>query len=216
MRTDRLAPSDLATPSLDPDTLVLAPTALEYLALRIGAPRAIAVRTGIGLRRWSPSRLQACVVLCGLAGALEAGMPPGTVFVPHSVAFMDSGRFACDSVLSDALLGAAERLGFEPRTGTLLTADTMITSSARSMWAAKGFDAVDMETGLLAGSGSRFATVRIVLDGPDHPISEEWLRPGAALTRFRLWQELLWMAGAAPRYALRAARIVDAASGRGG
>jgi hypothetical protein len=85
-----------------------------------------------------------------------------------------------------------------------------VTGAARAEWARRGFVAADMETGLVASLVHRFAAVRVVLDSPKRPISDHWLLPSRAAMRPSLWPELLWLTYAAPRYALRAARVLKA------
>jgi hypothetical protein len=114
----------------------------------------------------------------------------------------------CDPVLVQALVTAARTLRFQPDTGPMLTAQTLITGDDRHGWFQRGYVGVDMETGLLMERNLRVATVRVVLDSPAQGISQEWLRPGRALLRASLWRELLWLGSAAPRYALRAAQVL--------
>jgi hypothetical protein len=110
-----------------------------------------------------------------------------------------------------ALVAAARTLGFEPDAGPLLTARSMVVGPARKEWANRGFVAADMETGLLAASNLRVATIRVVLDSPEQAISRAWLRPVDALLWPRLWRELFWLCRVAPPYALRAACVLKGA-----
>jgi hypothetical protein len=75
--------------------------------------------------------------------------------------------------------------------------------------------AADMETGLLAGRNLRVATIRVVLDSPEHGISSDWLRPTRALLQPPLWRELFWLSRVAPLYALRAAHVLKIGLGTG-
>jgi hypothetical protein len=95
----------------------------------------------------------------------------------------------------------------------LLTAPSLIVGHERLTWARRGFVAVDMESGLLAGRGLRVATIRVVLDGPEHDISSDWQRPWMSLLRPRLWRQLFWLSRAAPRYARRAALVARTGPG---
>jgi hypothetical protein len=75
--------------------------------------------------------------------------------------------------------------------------------------------AADMETGLLVGRNLRVATIRVVLDSPEHGISPDWLRPSRALLQPPLWRELFWLSRVAPLYALRAAHVLKIGLGTG-
>jgi hypothetical protein len=116
----------------------------------------------------------------------------------------------CDEALRRALVDGARALGFNPETGPLLTAQALVIGSDRERWVRRGYVAADMETALLSRRGGRFATVRVVLDTPAHSISNLWLTPRRAITDPSLWLELLWLARAAPQYALRAALVLRA------
>jgi hypothetical protein len=190
---------------------ILAPTLLEYWAVRRTLPTAATIWAGVGLAHWQGAREGSSVVVCGLAGALVPGLRPGTVLVPEVVGLPDGRTMRCDPELVQGLVAAAHTLGFQPEGGPLLTAPSMVVGPARQEWAACGFVAVDMETGLLAGRNLRVATIRVVLDSLDQGISRAWLRPVDALLRPRLWRELFWLSHVAPPYALRAARVLKGA-----
>lgn len=188
---------------------VLAPTLLEYLAIRTLSPSAHVSLSGVGLARSYP--LGECpLIVCGLAGALTGELVPGSVVVPDEVGLETGGVVSCDPALVEALRRGARTAGHTPLTGRLLTARSMVTGDSRSEWASRGFQLVDMETGQLFATGRRIATVRVILDAPCRPIADDWLDPWRALRQPRLWSELLWLGHAAPRYALRAARVLRA------
>jgi hypothetical protein len=107
-------------------------------------------------------------------------------------------------------MAAARMLHFQPDTRPLLTAPSLVVGNERHTWFQRGFVAADMETGLLAGQNLRVATIRVVLDTPDYGISPAWQEPARALLQPSLWRELFWLSRAAPRYALRAARVLKA------
>lgn len=195
----------------DRECLVLAPTFLEYLAARRAAPSATVVRSGVGLATWRGSPQGSTIVVCGLAGGLRAGLAPGTVLIPREVGSPGGQVLACDAELTDRLVSAARRLGYDPVEGRLLTAPALVTGPDREDWANRGFVAADMETGLLAGRGYRVATVRVVLDSADRPIAEDWVRAGRAVLHPGLWRELVWMGRFAPTFAFRAARVLGSA-----
>jgi hypothetical protein len=189
---------------------ILAPTLLEYWAVRRTLPGSGASWAGVRLARWKGAREGSIAVVCGLAGALTRGLGPGTVLVPERVGLPNGRTMDCDSELVQALVAAARTLGFQPDTGPLLTAPSLVVGRTRQEWAGRGFAAADMETGLLADRGLRVATIRVVLDSPDRGISGAWLSPASAVLRRELWGELFWLCRVAPPYALRAARVLKA------
>ena len=189
---------------------ILAPTVLEYWAVRYVLPRARTRRAGMQLARWKGACEDSIVIVCGLAGALVPGLPPGTVLIPEKIGLADGRIIHCDPTLVESLVEAARTLHFQPDTGPLLTAGSLITGSDRHDWAQRGFVAADMETGLLAERNLRVAAIRVVLDSPEHGISSEWLRPTRAILQPRLWKELFWLSYTAPRCALRAAHVLKA------
>ncbi len=186
---------------------ILAPTFLEYWAVRHTLPHACASWAGVRLARWKGTR-HGIVVVCGLAGALAPGLTPGTVLIPERVGLADGRIMHCDSTLVQALMEAAHALHFRPETGPLLTAPSLIVGGDRHHWFQRGFVAADMETGLLAGRNLRVATVRVVLDSPEYSISPDWLQSTRALLQPTLWRELFWLSRMAPRYALQAAHVL--------
>jgi Phosphorylase superfamily len=192
---------------------ILAPTFLEYWAVRCILPHARASWTGVRLVRWKGARQGSIVVVCGLAGALAPGLRPGTVLIPNWIGLADGKIVYCDPTLVQALVTAARTLHFQPDTGPLLTAQSLIVGSDRHDWSQRGFVAVDMETGLLAGQNLRVATIRVVLDSPEYGLSPDWLHPTKALLQPRLWRELFWLSRVAPRYALRAAHVLKVGLG---
>lgn len=194
---------------------ILAPTFLEYLATRCVLPHAHVRWAGMQLARWKGTDQGSFVIVCGLAGALAPGLPPGTVLIPEQVGLTDGEIIQCDPALVQALVTAARALRFQLDTRPLLTAPSLIVGKERGDWYRQGFVAADMETGLLAGRNLRVATVRVVLDSPEYGISPDWLRPTRALLQPRLWRELLWLGRMAPRYALRAAQVLKAVPGSG-
>jgi Phosphorylase superfamily len=190
---------------------ILAPTLLEYWAARRALPGVDVRWAGMRLARWKGVGGGSIVVVCGLAGALVSGLRPGTVLVPKWVGLPDGRTMRCDAALVQALETAARTLGFQPDTGPLLTAPSLVVGPARQKWAGHGFVAVDMETGLLAERNLRVATIRVVLDSPEHRLSRDWLKPARAMLRPRRWGELFWLGRIAPPYALRAARVLNGA-----
>ncbi len=194
---------------------ILAPTFLEYWAVRRTLPHVRACWAGVRLARWKGVGQGSIVVVCGLAGALVPGLPPGTVMIPDRVGLADGRIMYCDPTLVQALVTAAHALHFRPDTRPLLTAQSLVVGRDRHDWSQQGFVAADMETGLLAGQNLRVATVRVILDNPEYGISPNWLRPTRALLQPQLWRELFWLSHMAPRYALRAACVLKIGLGTG-
>jgi hypothetical protein len=187
---------------------ILAPTALEAWAARRELRGWPIERSGVGLSRLLAPDDGSVIVLCGLAGALVADLLPGSVVVPSSVGLPDGRHFSCHPGWVETFAAAAERLGLPVDTGPMLTAASIVTGAERATWAAHGYRAADMETGLLLAQGRQAATVRVILDTPARSISDRWERALQAFWRPRLWEELLWMGRHAPGYARLAARIV--------
>ena len=194
---------------------ILAPTFFEYLAVRSTLPHARVSWAGMRLARWKGARQGSSVIVCGLAGALASGVCPGTVLIPDRIGLTDGRVVHCDPILVQTLVTAARRLHFQPDTGPLLTAQSLVVGDDRYKWSQQGFVAADMETGLIAGQDMRVATVRVVLDSPEYGISPDWLRPTRALLQPQLWRELFWLSRAAPQYALRAAQVLKVGLGMG-
>jgi 4-hydroxy-3-methylbut-2-enyl diphosphate reductase len=192
-------------------THLLGPTSLEYGAMRLAIQRTGVTWAGVRLNRWRGAPAGSVVVVCGLAGALTRTLRPGSLLVPEQIGLPDGRTLRADGQLVQALLLAAQRLGLPAHTGPLLTASSMVVDQARGAWARRGFVAADMETGLLAGWGLRVAAVRVVLDSPAHELSAAWAQPWSALAQPRAWCELVWLSHAAPRYAWRAARVLQCA-----
>ena len=187
----------------------VAATALEANALRRHANGMSVIECGIALSRLNLENAGGAIISCGLAGGLREDLPTGTIVVPNEVQAPDGTLIRCDDELVERLQSAVRRLGHEPMVAPLLTSPSLVTGSQRSVWAAKGFAAVDMETGLLRAN--RLAAVRVILDTPKREISPDWLQPARALLRPSNWPQLMMLAREAPRCADLAARVAAAA-----
>lgn len=190
---------------------IVTATRFEYLLTRLAARHCRVIHAGMRLERLGEApKLDGPVILCGLAGSLVSELSPGMVLVPSQVSDAAGSRFNCDQRLVELLRMSTKQLGFDPIDGHLLTAPHIVTGDERAVWAERGFEAVDMEAALLGRTGTPFATVRVILDSPSRSLSESWERPMRALPRWNSCRELAWLATAAPRYALRAARVAAA------
>jgi hypothetical protein len=196
------------SPSTEPVT-VLAATGLEAWAARRTIRGVRIIAAGIRLGRLRSGAFDGAVITCGLAGSVDPGVRPGTVVIPRRVLRPDGRWTDCDPALVDALVGAARRCGWLPECRPLGTASEFVRGAARGAWAARGCAAVDMETGMI--DAPRLASVRVVLDTPCRELGPAWQRPASVLARPRAWGEAMWLLGAAPRYARRAATVVAAA-----
>jgi hypothetical protein len=207
-----------AAAAVAPVTTIVVATRFEARAVRRAHRRARGahvrvVEGGVGLARLREGELGDVVVSCGLAGGVRSDLPTGSVLVPHQVLRPNGELLTCDPELVAAFESAARRLGFQPEPGPMLTTTSLIAGDARRAWAERGYAGVDMETGLL--HAPRVAAVRVVLDTPEHDISEAWLRAGAAVLHPSAWPELPWLWREAPRCMRLAARVVAEAVGGG-
>lgn len=176
---------------------------LAGLAVRV-------VKTGVG----RGGTFDDTVISCGLCGGLRNGVPSGTVLVPDEIERSDGTRITCDPEVATHLRDAARQLGEAPLNAPLGTSATLVRGSERRTWSARGFAGVDMESGLI--NAPRIAVVRIILDTPEHELSDAWLKPLGVLFRPDAWHELPWLARTAPRYARLAALIIRYALMNGG
>ncbi len=194
---------------IDPARVVVAcATRVEARAAAREIRAARVIETGIALRSLRES-LGECVVSCGLAGGLRSALPTGAVIVPDEIGLPDGTRRACDPELSEALVRSARELGIAALRDPVVTTPHIVRGADRERWAAMGYAAVDMETGLL--EAPRLAAVRVVLDTPLRELSEEWLEPFRAMLRPRNWPEMFWLAREGPACARLAARVVAGA-----
>jgi hypothetical protein len=195
-----------------PGVTLIAATTLECKALRRELPEARVVQVGIALSNLSVP-LGDTVVSCGLAGALRADLPTGTLLIPRKVCRPNGDVLVCDRELVEALAQAARSLGIEPVFDAMLTADSIVNGAAREMWAARGYAGVDMETGSIVAP--RVAAVRVVLDTPHRELSAEWRTPLRAMLKPGNWPQAAWLAREAPRAARLAALVLGATQGIG-
>jgi len=185
---------------------VIAATAMEARAARRHLPALRVVESGVGLVKLRRASIGEAAVSIGLAGSLQPTVRTGTVLVPHEVLRPNGETLLCDPALVTALERGARALGLEPDPRPMVTSATLVTGAERAAWAARGYVAVDMETGLIRAP--RVAAVRVVLDSPQRELSRAWLRPGAAALSVRAWKELPWLVREAPRCARLAAAVL--------
>ena len=195
---------------MPPETpAVVTATSLEARAVRRRAPRAHVIEAGVGLARMEPGQLPGVAISAGLAGGLRADLPTGTLLIPSAIATTNGTAIASDAEWTARLREAAQRLGYACVDAALLTSEQLIVGDERAAWAARGFAAVDMETGRIPAA--RIAAVRVVLDTPQRELSPDWLNPSRAMLRPRNWGQMFWLAREGPRCADIAARVIAAA-----
>jgi hypothetical protein len=83
---------------------------------------------------------------------------------------------------------------------------TLLSGPERALWAQRGYQTVDMETGLIRAG--RVACIRVVLDTPDRELSDAWLRPWTIPFRPDAWGQVGWVVREAPRCARLAAAVL--------
>ena len=139
---------------MDADGLIFAcaMTVEERIARRLGPTSLVGLAVSNGVP--AGERL----VSFGIAGALRADLPIGTV--------IDATRVVDES---GAVLWEGGPLGVAPaRTGTILGADRIVDdpSERARLQAETGADAVDMESATLARSGRLVGCIRAISDTP--------------------------------------------------
>ena len=191
------------------DVTFVAATPLEARAIRRHANGMRVVECGIALAQTDASDSRGPVISCGLAGGLRNDLATGTIVIANKVRSPDGTVQRCDEELIARLRDAAARLGRQSVVAPLLTSTTIVTGAERATWAAEGYAAVDMETGLLRAE--RLAAVRVILDTPQRELSPDWINPARAMLRLSNWPQLFMLAREAPRCADLAARIAASA-----
>lgn len=200
----------IAATLLDPrDLTVVAATRLEARVARRELPAVRVLRAGVALAQLPPGKLEGIAISCGLAGGLDPALRTGTVLIPDEVRRPNGTRIVCDPATVAALREGARRLGIVPVSAPLMTSETLVRGDERGEWGLRGYGGADMESGSIVAD--RLAVVRVVLDTPEHELSEAWLRPLRALLTPSAWRELPWLARTAPGCARLAARVVRSA-----
>jgi len=165
-----------------------------YVGSVLGVPVKLAV-TGMGADRasrgaralLSATPLRALLSL-GFAGALDGDLAAGALSLPERL-LLDGDPSAAtspDATLRARLVSAARQAGLEPRGGSCVTAESMVTDpgARAALGAAHGAALVDMEGYWLAreaaAAGVPFASARAVSDAlsDHHPVLAGALRGG--------------------------------------
>jgi nucleoside phosphorylase len=196
---------------MPPDARVQAVCAMgvEAWGVRRKASDVRVVRVGIGGR--PRTALTGIVISSGLCGGLLPEQVPGTVVIPSEVADERGVIHTCDPGVVAALTQAARYLRYPVIGGSMISTAAMVTGSGRAMWATRGHVAVDMESASVAASATRFGVLRVILDTPNHELSDAWAIPARAIRQPSNWGEALWLGVNTPRYALRVGAVLEAA-----
>jgi adenosylhomocysteine nucleosidase len=177
-------------------TFACAMTVEERIARRFGRTALV----GLGVSRGVPEGQR--LVSFGIAGALSADLPIGTV--------IDATRVVDES---GDVLWEGGPLGVTPaRAGTILGAGRIVDDPEERarLHAATGADAVDMESGPLARSGRLAGCVRAVSDTPTRRLGgvAEGAKPGGEVDYARFLRGFLRSPVVTARAALGARRAL--------
>ncbi|MFG2086074.1 MULTISPECIES: hypothetical protein [unclassified Spirillospora] len=153
--------------------VVCAALRLEARAVRRGLARTPVVV--VGYRARYAGRLPdscAALVTMGFGGALDERLRPGDVLVADEIRGTgpDTAPVPCSA--PHLLAGELIRDGLSVQVGPLVTTGHVVRGKERAVLAAQGARVADMESAVVAArAGSRpVAAVRVVVDGPGHPL----------------------------------------------
>lgn len=151
--------------------VVCAALRIEARAVRRGLTRTPVVV--VGYRARCAARLPgacAALVTVGFGGALDERLRPGDVLVADEIRGPGGTAAPCSAprLLAEELI----RDGLSAQVGPLVTTDHVVRGRERALLAAQGARAVDMESALVAerAGGLPVAALRVVVDGPRHPL----------------------------------------------
>jgi 4-hydroxy-3-methylbut-2-enyl diphosphate reductase len=160
------------------EVLVVAPLAVEALAIRSKAPGLRVRTTGMGPKRalaavpaLTADPAQALLVL-GFGGGLPADSQLCEVVVAEEVLAVDGQGAPSEPAVrcpaARALAQELERRGLAVRPGTVASVQEIVTGAARERMLACGAVAVDMESAWVAKAarGRPLAVVRVLSDTP--------------------------------------------------
>ncbi len=175
---------------------------------RAGVRNVRVIEAGIALSKYAT--FDDLAISCGLAGGLRTGVPTGTVLLPRCIRRPDGSELQTDAHALETLTRAAESFGYAVLHDPMVTSASIVQGPERATWAAQGYAAVDMETGLI--QAPRVACVRVVLDTPEREISPLWIEPRRAMLRPAAWRDLPFLMREGPRCSQIAARIAARAA----
>ncbi|MFA1542253.1 phosphorylase family protein [Actinomadura monticuli] len=151
--------------------VVCAALRIEARAVRRGLSRTPVVV--VGYRARDAARLPgacAALVTVGFGGALDGRLRPGDVLVADEI--RGPGGTAVPCAAPRLLAGELIRDGLSAQVGPLVTTDHVVRGAERAVLAAQGARVADMESAIVAARarGLPVAGVRVVVDGPGHPL----------------------------------------------
>ena len=192
------------------DVLILAPLAVERLALGRAIAGARIMQTGLG-----PERAEAAagvardidaraVAVVGFCGALSPDLQPGDLVVATEVRTPNGRPVPCSTA---PLLAALRRLGVKRvHVGPIVSTDHIARDGERGDLAETGAIAVDMESAWLAeaAAGRPLAVLRAVVDTPERELRRAWSTAVSGITAYRNLRAaapavLSWGRAAGPR-----------------
>ncbi|NDU77074.1 1-hydroxy-2-methyl-2-butenyl 4-diphosphate reductase [Actinomadura sp. DSM 109109] len=146
---------------------------MEARAVRRGLTRTPVVVVGYRARR--ADRLPAAcaaLVVAGFGGALDERLRPGDVLVADEIRGAAGSGKAVPCAAPHLLAGELIRDGLSAQVGPLVTAGRVVRGAERALLAAQGARLADMESALVAERAGPLpvAAVRVVVDGPRHPL----------------------------------------------
>jgi len=206
-----VTPHDTGPPRL----LLLAPLAVEAVALRGAAPGALVVRTGMGREHAERAAQKAAalpagaVAVAGFCGALRDGLGPGDVVVATEVRAPDGTTVRCSP---GPLIAALEALGIDNvHAGPIVSSESLVRGAGRDALAVDGALAADMESAWLAGAaaGRPFAVLRVVVDSPSRELTQVFATSAGGLKAARSLRRAApalsrWASGSGDRVVLLA------------
>ncbi|WP_168220990.1 1-hydroxy-2-methyl-2-butenyl 4-diphosphate reductase [Actinomadura sp. WMMA1423] len=162
---------EMDAPMLGP--VVCAALGIEARAVRRGLTRTPVVVVGYRARR--ADRLPAAcaaLVVAGFGGALDERLRPGDVLVADEIRGTGAGEKAVPCAAPRLLAEELIRDGLSAQVGPLVTTGHVVRGAERALLAAQGARLADMESAVVAERAGTLpvAAVRVVVDGPGHPL----------------------------------------------
>ena len=174
----------------EPLLLVLAPLALEALALRLSARGVPILIAGMGPARAKRAAVEAAassaraLAIVGFCGALDPSLRPGDIVAADRL--LGPGE-TVELGWAESVAAALRAGGLAPFTGSVLTSDRLVRGEERRRLQNTGALAVDMESWHLAGAarGRPLAVVRAVVDTSSRELFNPFATAWGGMLAFR-------------------------------